>query len=571
MNSIAYDNGEHRPPRLDFDARTATLDEVLAERARRCAGKTFMTWLPTGQQWSYGDIDAQTRRLGAGLARHGVATRSHVAVLMDNCPEQLLAMWGAARAGYVTVPVNAAAKGQLLAYFLSHADCAALIVEEALLPRFLEICETVPLVTQVFVVRVPRDGAATPAAPAAWQPGQALASGARLVDFADLMAPPATPMPAGEPAAPREAPRFSDLAMLMFTSGTTGPSKAIMFSHAQLVYWGTDVAFHHEYTPDDIAYVCLPLFHGNAFLGSTMGSLMAGSAIALAARFSVSNFWRHVRESGATVFNGVGAVTNFLWKQAPSPDDRNHRVRRCHLAPVPSFAAEFEQRFGMQIMSAFGLTDYCLGAAYNTQSRRDKLGSCGLPRAGVEVRIVDEDDFDMPLRTPGEILLRNNNPWGASLGYYKQPDATLASRRNLWFHTGDRGWMDEDGYVWYTDRIKDAIRRRGENISAFEVEEVIRTHPAVADVAVYPVRAASEDEVAASITLRPGASFDGADLLEHCNRNLAYFMVPRYIDVVESMPMTLSQKIEKYKLRQQAEARLDTLWDRERAGVLVAR
>jgi crotonobetaine/carnitine-CoA ligase len=228
----------------------------------------------------------------------------------------------------------------------------------------------------------------------------------------------------------------------------------------------------------------------------------------------------------------------------------------------------------MTIMSAFGLTDYCLGSAYNTKSRRDKLGSCGLPRTGVQVRIVDEDDFDVPAGTPGEILLRNDNPWGASLGYYKQPEATLQSRRNLWFHTGDRGWIDADGYVWYTDRIKDAIRRRGENISAFEVEEVIRTHPHVADVAVYPVRAeTSEDEVAATITLRPGAAADFSydDLLAHCNRNLAYFMVPRYLEVAQDMPATLSQKIEKYKLRQRAEANLSALWDRERAGVAVTR
>jgi crotonobetaine/carnitine-CoA ligase len=170
--------------------------------------------------------------------------------------------------------------------------------------------------------------------------------------------------------------------------------------------------------------------------------------------------------------------------------------------------------------------------------------------------------------------MRNNNPWGASLGYYKQPEATLASRRNLWFHTGDRGWIDEDGYVWYTDRIKDAIRRRGENISAFEVEEVIRTHPCVGDVAVYPVRAeTSEDEVAATITLRPGTDrdFNHASLLEHCRRNLAYFMVPRYVQIVDDMPRTLSEKIEKYKLRQQAESDLSALWDRDKAGIVIDR
>lgn len=228
----------------------------------------------------------------------------------------------------------------------------------------------------------------------------------------------------------------------------------------------------------------------------------------------------------------------------------------------------------MTIMSAFGLTDYCLGSAYNTKSRRDKLGSCGLPRTGIDIRIVDENDVDMAPGEPGEIVLRNNNAWGASLGYYKQPEATVASRRNLWFHTGDRGSIDADGYLWYTDRIKDAIRRRGENISAFEVEEVIRTHPAVADVAVYPVRAeTSEDEVAVTITLRSdvGTNFSYDSLIEYCSHNLAYFMVPRYVQIVKEMPMTLSQKIEKYKLRRQAEADLSALWDRERAGVTVER
>jgi len=542
-----------------YDARTSTIDRVLREGAERWGDKPFLTWLPTGATMSYRQLDDLTLRVGAGLASAGVAAGAHVGVLMNNCPEQLLAILGPARAGFVSVPLNAAAKGQLLAYFLDHADCQALIVEEELLPRILEANAQVPRVRHVFVVRPDRGEPATPAA-------VSLASDAVFHAFETLLSAPAEP--------PAEPPAFSALAMLMFTSGTTGPSKAIMYTHAHFIYWGSDVAYHHEYTPDDIAYVFLPLFHGNALLGSTMGSLMAGASIALAPRFSVSRFWEHIRTSRATVFNGVGAVTNFLWKQPPSPADRDHCVKRCHLAPVPGFAREFEERFGMTIMSAFGLTDYCLGAAYGTKSRRDKLGSCGLPRAGVEVRIVDENDFDVEPGTPGEIVLRNNNPWGASLGYYKQPEATAASRRNLWFHTGDRGRMDEDGYIWYTDRIKDAIRRRGENISAFEVEEVIRTHPAVADVAVYPVRAeTSEDEVAATITLRLGAAqtFSYESLLEHCSRNLAYFMVPRYVQVAEDMPSTLSQKIEKYKLRREAEADLSALWDRERAGIIITR
>ena len=543
-----------------YDARTSTIDRILRERSHQWGDKTFLNWLPTGAKMSYCQLDELTLRVGSGLANAGVESGSHIGVLMDNCPEQLLAILGPARCGFVSVPLNAAAKGQLLTYFLDHADCTAIIVEEALLPRFLDVRDKLARVRHVFVVRPDRGMSK-------------LASGlidsvgdCRAHEFEDLLKAPAQ--------LPGDAPAFNALAMLLFTSGTTGPSKAIMYTHAHFIYWGSDVAYHHEYTPDDIAYVFLPLFHGNALLGSTMGSLMAGASIALTTRFSMSKFWEHIRMSGATVFNGVGAVTNFLWKQAPSASDRDHQVRRCHLAPVPGFAAGFEERFGMTIMSAFGLTDYCLGSAYNTKSRRDKLGSCGLPRTGIDIRIVDENDVDMAPGEPGEIVLRNNNAWGASLGYYKQPEATVASRRNLWFHTGDRGSIDADGYLWYTDRIKDAIRRRGENISAFEVEEVIRTHPAVADVAVYPVRAeTSEDEVAVTITLRSdvGTNFSYDSLIEYCSHNLAYFMVPRYVQIVKEMPMTLSQKIEKYKLRRQAEADLSALWDRERAGVTVER
>ena len=543
-----------------YDARTSTIDRVLRDRGQQWGDKTFLNWLPTGTAMSYRQLDELTLRVGSGLAAAGVEVGSHVGVLMENCPEQLLAILGPARCGFVSVPLNAAAKGQLLAYFLNHADCTALIVEEALLSRFLEASEMLPRVHHIFVVRPDRGEPKQ-------TPSLIDSVGEHVMhEFEGLLDAPAL--------LPDDAPAFNDLAMLLFTSGTTGPSKAIMYTHAHFIYWGSDVAFHHEYTPHDIAYVFLPLFHGNALLGSTMGSLMAGASIALTYRFSVSKFWEHIRNSGATVFNGVGAVTNFLWKQAPSPSDLDHQVRRCHLAPVPGFAKGFEERFGMTIMSAFGLTDYCLGAAYNTKSRRDKLGSCGLPRAGIDLRVVDENDFDMAPGEPGEIVMRNNNPWGASLGYYKQPEATSASRRNLWFHTGDRGSIDADGYVWYTDRIKDAIRRRGENISAFEVEEVIRTYPAVSDVAVYPVHAeTSEDEVAVTITLKPGesANFSYESLIKYCSHNLAYFMVPRYVQVAKEMPMTLSQKIEKYKLRREAESDLSALWDRERAGITIAR
>jgi crotonobetaine/carnitine-CoA ligase len=541
----------------EFDTRNATMGRMLSEKGRRLGSKVFLTHLPDGRTFTYGQIDELTRRIGNGLLGIGIPFGGHVAVLMENCPEQVLAQWGICRAGMVTVPINIGAKGHLLSYFLTHADCVAVIVERALLDRIEEVASLVPKLRHVIVAEIPRAG--TPTTHDRSQPRDT-----RFIDFNVLLSAPDT--------VPQQEPSFMDTAILMYTSGTTGPSKANIFCHAQLIYYGLDVATHHEYVPEDIAYVYLPLFHGNAFLGSTMGCFMADAAIAVATRFSTTHFWSDVRKSNATLFNCLSSVVNFLWNQPPSPDDRNHKVWRVHLAPVPGSAREFEERFGVTIMSAYALTDFGQGTYYNTKSRRDKLGSVGVPRLHVELKIFDGEDQEVGPGIPGEIVMRHKLPWCSTLGYYNAPEATLASRRNLWFHTGDRGVIDADGYVWFTDRLKDAIRRRGENISAYEVEEAIRSHPDVEDVAVYPVKAeSSEDEVAVSVILKPDAKLRPEDLIRHCDRNLAYFMVPRYVRIVDAFPRTINQKIEKHKLRQGAEADLHAFWDREREGIQVTR
>jgi crotonobetaine/carnitine-CoA ligase len=528
----------------NYDPRFATLDALISDRAARGPGRPFVSYLPEGRTLSYGEFDAQTRRLSRGLDACGLPPGAHVAVIFENCLEQLLATFGINRGGRVTVPINAGARGDLLQYFLSFADCSAVIVEARLYARVAELREHLPKLQYIFVA----DVASRPETQPTWTDSVRPFRSLLDVSLADT---------------PGTTPRFSDLAMLMFTSGTTGPSKAIMFPHSHIVYWGLEVAHHHEYVPEDIAYVFMPLFHGNALLGSTMASLAAGSSIALTHRFSVSRFWDDVRDSGATVTNAIGSVVDFLWSQPPEESDRQHRLRRFHSVPVPRYGADFEARFGLAFMSAFGLTDYCLGTSFNTRHPRTKLGSAGTVRNNIELRVVDEEDIELPPGSPGEIVLRNRIPWAASSGYYKAAEQTLSSRRNLWFHTGDRGYLDADGYLWFSDRIKDSIRRRGENISAFEVEEAVRSHPAVQDVAVYAIRAeSSEDEVAMSVVLRAGSSCDEETLVRHCSANLAYFMVPRFVEIVPELPMTLSMKVEKYKLRKQAEAEPHRLWDR---------
>lgn len=528
----------------DFDPRHATLDALISDRTARGPLRPFVTYLPENRTLSYGEFDALTLTLSAGLDACGLAPRAHVAVIFENCLEQLVATFGINRGGRVTVPINASARGELLQYFLDFADCSAAIVEARLYPRVAELRERLPQLRHVFVA----DVASRPEPLPTWR--------SDVRPFHELLAAPAPgPVP--------RAPGYRDLAMLMFTSGTTGPSKAIMFPHSHITYWGLEVAHHHEYTAEDIAYVFMPLFHGNALLGSTMATLAAGSSIALTQRFSVSRFWDDVRASGATVTNSIGSVVDFLWTQPESSADRQHRLRRFHAVPVPRYGQAFEARFGLSFMSAFGLTDYCLGTSFNTRHPRSKLGSAGTARTNIEVRVVDDEDIEQPAGVPGEIVLRNRIPWAASPGYYKAPEQTLASRRNLWFHTGDRGYLDPDGYLYFTDRIKDSIRRRGENISAFEVEEAVRTHPAVQDVAVYAMRAeTSEDEVAMSVVLREGQVCDEETLVRHCAANLSYFMVPRFVEIVTDLPLTLSMKVEKYKLRTRAEAERSRLWDR---------
>ena len=539
-------------PETGIDPRQLTFAQVLADKAKRLGDKNFLHNLADGRKWSYLELDRDTSHIAAGFIGAGIEPGCHVAVMMENCPEQLLAYFALGKLGAVTVPVNTAARGDLLVYFLKHADCAAAVVEQHLLTRLLEVLGSLPSLRRIFVLH---------------EGGQAMpdfkGADVEVFDLAGLVQCALVTLP---------ATRYSDLAFLMYTSGTTGPSKATMFAQANVLYWGWDYAQHYEYAPEDITYVYLPLFHGNGWLCTTMGALMGDASVALARRFSASRFWHDVALSGATLTNCLGAVASFLWAQPPGPQDRNHRMRRVGVAPVPSFGAAFEQRFGVAIMSSFGLTDYCMATAYNARHPRAKLGSSGKPRRGVAVRISDEDDVPLPAGIPGEIVLRSDNPWGSALGYYKMPEASLASRRNLWFHTGDRGYLDTDGYLYYTDRIKDAIRRRGENISAFEVESVIASHPAVEAAAVYAVRSEStEDEVAASVVLKPGAALSAAELVGHCRKNLAYFMIPRYVEFVPGLPLTLSQKVEKYLLKKRAQESLQAMWDREKAGIVLER
>lgn len=549
----ARQEGRHEDRRFDYRIRDLTAARVLARQAARLGDKAFLTWLPDGRRWSYADIDRQSNALANGLLAQGIGKGRHVAILMENCPEQVLASFALGKLGAVAVPVNAAARGELLRYFLEQSDSEAIVVEARFVERLVALGPAMAERMRLVVVVPDETGAGLPGKP--W----------RALPFARVAA-------AGGEAPPPVEVGFRDMAMIMYTSGTTGPSKGCIFSQVRTMLWGMSHAEAHGYLESDVFYVCMPLFHVSALQGTVYNALTLGASIALQRRFSASGYWADVRKSGATVGNMLGSMANILWGRPPSPEDREHRMRVCHVSPCPEFAQGFEERFGMRFVAGYGLTDYWSSHAFTLADPPSRLGSAGRTRRGIEARVVDEDDFDVPVGEPGELILRNNNPWEAGEGYYRMPEASLASLRNGWFHTGDRVRIDAEGYLWFVGRDKDAIRRRGENISAFEIETVVKKHPAVEDAAAFALPSElGEDDVALAVVLREGQALEEAELIRYCAANMAYFMVPRYVRWVKDLPRTLSHKVQKFRLREQSEKDRSDLWDRESAGIRVGR
>ncbi len=539
-----------------FELRDLTLPNVLARQAAQRADKTFLTESWTGRVWTYRQMDAWSNQFAQALRAAGAARGTHIGLLLGNSAEHLAVFFATGKLGAVSVPVNTAARGELLRYYFAHADVEVVVVDEDLVPRLAEVLPQLPLVRHVLVV----GGAGEAASPEALR-----ALGLAATDLGQA-ARQARPEPVNE------AVKCSDLLMFAFTSGTTGPSKACMLPHAAALTYGTSAADAQGYRDSDIFYVCLPLFHNNALLASMCSMLVVGGSVVLSQRFSASRFMAEIRESHATITNFLGAMSMFLWTQPPRADDAANDLRLVSMSPMPGFVAEFEKRFGLEAMSNYGLSDFATVSAFVPGAPPDKLGSIGKARRGFELKVVDEEDFECAVDEVGELVIRSHEPWRAATGYYKMPEATLAAHRNQWFHTGDRARRDADGYFWFVDRKKDCIRRRGENISAYEVEKVILDHPAIANAAVFAITTAENDEeVGAAVVFRPGARVSESELIEHCARNMAYFMVPRYIQVLAELPTTVNHKVEKFRLKQQMEMTLDAAWDREKEEIRLKR
>jgi crotonobetaine/carnitine-CoA ligase len=503
-----------------------------------------------GVEYSARRMDEESNRLAHALARLDVARGDRVATLLENGAEQVVSFFAALKLGAVQVPINTAYKGDFLQHQLADSGARVVVVQGDFSGRVAEVAAALPDLTAALVVGEPAEQV-TAVAQHDWTASLAAASAA----------PP-----------PDAGVRPADLACFIYTAGTTGPSKGCMLPHNYIVALADQIIRAWQRRPEDVVLTPLPLFHFNAISVCVVGTLVAGGRASIARRFSVSQFWPEVQRTGATIVSMLGSLAILVADAPEHADQTGHRLRLCAAAPMPPPTDQiWRERFGCATFSGgYGLTEASL-ISMLPAGEVNKPGAAGKPNDhDFDVRLVDDDDVEVPVGEVGEIVCRPRGPNLMFAGYWHRPDETLAVLRNLWFHTGDLGRLDEDGFLSFVDRKKDYLRRRGENISSFELEKTFHTHPAILDVAVHSVPSdQGEDEVKATVVLQPGEQVTEEELCRWAVDRVPYFAVPRYIELRDDLPRNPVGRVLKYELRD--EGVTDATWDREAAGFTFER
>ena len=535
---------------MPTDSRKAweqSLGQFLEQVVARHPDKTFIEI--GGLSRTYQEFYDGVRKSAAMFGGSGIGKGDRVCLFLPNCIEYVYSWFGLSLIGAIAVPVNTAYKRDEMAYILNNSEAKGLVSDSSL----FEVAEAAANLASSVEIRLLRDGGELNS-PSSW------------TDFGEAhnVAVPLAAMPEISP---------HDISMLVYTSGTTGNPKGVQVTHLMYVAAGQGFAHWTEATPDDRFFTCLPYYHANIQYYSTMGALAAGGTLVVTDRFSASRFWGQVREAKATIVNFIGMMMPVLAKNEPSPDDKDNTVRLFYGSPSfpPDFLADFQDRFDTDIIVGFGMTETCFGTIEKIGVER-RAGSSGEPRqhpqGGFEnqVRIADPvTGVHVGVDTVGEITIHNP---AIMPGYWRNDEQNTESLRDGWLYTGDLGWVDADGFLYFVDRKKDIIRRRGENISSQEVENVVKRHPNVLDCAVLAVPSElGEDEVKAYVTPREGATPDPEELVYWCAENLAYFKVPRYWEIRNELPRTPSLRVRKDVLRQEREDLIGGCFDMEAAGI----
>ena len=494
-----------------------------------------------GEEWTYGELLIRVQQLAGGFSQAGVSRGDHVAVWMFDGKEAILTFFALNYLGAVFVPLNTAFKGTVLEHTLNLSDAEILVAHTQLLERLGEVA--CPKLNQIISLG---DGS--------------VPQGYQGTAWSTVSEASAAPPELDRPIEPW------DTQSIIFTSGTTGPSKGVLSSYLH-IFTNAGPESWPFVTGEDRFLINMPIFHIGG-MGVIFVMLARGGSIAVSDGFSTDTFWPFVRASKTTVVFLLGVMGTFLLKQPPSDEDRDHGVRLVFMVPLTETCAEFKTRFGPDVFTIFNMTE--VSSPIVSEANPTKRGTCGRKRDGVDVRLVDEFDCEVPVGEIGEMIVRTDRPWGMNSGYYKQSVATAEAWRNGWFHTGDCFRVDSDGYYYFVDRMKDAIRRRGENISSFEVEAEVVAYEAVREAAAFAVPSdVGEDEVMVAVAPVEGQSIDAETLVRFLGERMAHFMVPRYVRILDELPKTPSSKVMKHVLRN--EGITSDTWDRASIGLQFKR
>jgi crotonobetaine/carnitine-CoA ligase len=529
-------------PGSTYPAEVCVLRYALERHARNKPNETFAAF-ETGERWTFAQTLQEVESVAGNLHTLGVRQHDHVVLVMPTCPLALLVMFATNYLGAVYVPVNPALKGSSLEHVLHNAGARIALVHDSVLDRVLAAAPA----TLTTVVHS-SDEAASPA-------GDVTVHG--ISALTRLSTPPPSPAKPIQPF---------DTQSIIYTSGTTGRSKGVLSSYMHAFSCVGPDAWNCL-RPDDRQMVHMPIFHiGGAFIATV--SLCMGSSIGVVSHFRTEAFWDQVRELEITSAFLLGAMATFLLKQPPDTRDRDHKLRMVFIVPLGQSGKPFRERFGVEFYTIFNMTEICTPLISRANPAKNNV--CGRPRAGVEVRLVDAHDCPVRDGEVGQLILRTEAPWALNHGYNANPQATADAWRNGWFHTGDAFFRDEDGDYHFVDRLKDAIRRRGENISSYEIEVELLAHAGIREAAAIPVPSEhSEDEVMVVLAPAAGAHIEPEEIIRHLQPRVAHHMIPRYVRIVEELPKTPTAKVEKHVLR--AEGITPDTWDRERAGISIRR
>ncbi len=534
--------------KLDLaDISERLLGRCLLRQAEKIPDDLFVR--SNDERWSYGRVNQLANAHARAFSELGVRRGDTVAFLLDSCPDWIWSTLGLSKLGAVWVPTNTDYKGSWLRESLEDSRARVLVADAPLLERALEAG---PLPFEHVVVR------GTPSA--------ALPKGVNLIPFEQLAQAPG--------AEPNDAElSYGDTAAILWTSGTTGKSKGVMQSHNVWLRAAADGAVNAGLREGEVIYSCLPMYQSAAWVASVYRALVCGVPVAIDPRFSVHEFWDRCRYYGATMVFTLGAMHMFLWQQPPRDDDRDNPVRSAGFVPLPDKLVEpFKERFGIEtIHQGMGQSEALLmltrrpGVSY----AENGLGEAA---SGIELKLLGDDDFEVPTGETGEFCIRPSEPYTIFNGYFHDAEATLRAWRNLWYHTGDLGRRDASGNYFFVDRKKDFIRYKGRNISSFQVEAAFSAHPAVQLCAAHAVvseELAAEAEMKVCVVLKPGAGAKPEELARFVNDTAPYFFVPRYLEIMNELPQTPTGRVQKYKLRELGVT--PATWDARKAAFEVRR